>query len=455
MTELTQAPTAPTLETVSAPDAESPRTPASAIRAAVHRHRWALVVGAIVIVAGVVGALTIPSGTQGALDPGSATGPGSRAVAEVLRAHGVRVDPARSSTEAVTGAGPGSTIVVVDTTLLGPRQLDRLRASRADLVLVEPDLITLGTLAPQVEPAGVTSDRVQTPECSDPDAVAAGVVTAGGQLYRGTTTGTTTTGTGTGSGADGADGADTGGLVACYPHAGDGPTDRWTMLRVTTNGHRVTVLGQSAVLRNETLADAGKAALALRVLGARPQLRWYLPDPAELAESGSAPTLSDLLPTWVAPVIVQLAVVVGVALLWRGRRLGRLVTEPLPVVVRSAETQEGRARLYRQAGARDRAAATLRTAALRRLAVRLSVPSSAQPEDVVRLAAAASGRPESELREIMLGGAPVNDAALVRLATTLDVIEHEVAGNAGTAGRSPHRQGAAQDAAHDPEVETR
>jgi hypothetical protein len=447
MTEMTQAPTAPILEAPTAPDAESPRTPASAIRAAVQRHRWALLVGAIVIVAGVVGALIIPSGTEGALDPRSATGPGSRAVAEVLRAHGVRVDLARSSTEAVTGAGPGSTIVVVDTSLLGPQQLDRLRASNADLVLVEPDLITLGTLAPQVEPAGVTPDRVQTPECSDPDAVAAGAATAGGVLYRGTTT------------AAGGTGTAGGGVVTCYPHTGDGPTDRWTMLRVTTNGHRVTVLGQSAVLRNESLADAGNAALALRVLGARPQLRWYLPDPAELAESGSAPSLSDLLPDWVAPVIVQLAVVVGVALLWRARRLGRLVTEPLPVVVRSAETQEGRARLYRQAGARDRAAATLRTAALRRLAVRLSVPSSAQPQDVVRLAAAASGRPESELREIMLGGAPANDVALVRLATTLDLIEHEVtstagtSGTSGTTGRSAHRQAAAP-TAHDPEVGT-
>ena len=59
------------------------------------------------------------------------------------------------------------------------------------------------------------------------------------------------------------------------------------------------------------------------------------------------------------------------AMLWRGRRLGPLAAEPLPVVVRSAETAEGRARLYQDGRSLDRAAATLRAAALTRLSARL------------------------------------------------------------------------------------
>src|SRR5690606_41722785 len=56
-----------------------------------------------------------------------------------------------------------------------------------------------------------------------------------------------------------------------------------------------------------------------------------------------------------------LIVVVVLLAWWQGRRLGPLVTEPLPVVVRASETVEGRGRLYRSRRARDRAAEALRT----------------------------------------------------------------------------------------------
>ena len=61
------------------------------------------------------------------------------------------------------------------------------------------------------------------------------------------------------------------------------------------------------------------------------------------------------------------------------RRLGRLVREPLPVVVRAVETTERRGRLYRRAGDRARAAAVLRLAPADRLARRLAVRRGAGP----------------------------------------------------------------------------
>jgi hypothetical protein len=125
-------------------------------------------------------------------------------------------------------------------------------------------------------------------------------------------------------------------------------------------------------------------------------------------------------------VVVQLGIATAVALLWRARRLGAVVVEPLPVVVRSAETQEGRARLYRRIGARGRAAATLRTAALRRLAARLDVPAEATPTQVATLVAAVAGREEAAVQATLLGPAPHDDRSLVRLADDLDALEHAV-----------------------------
>ncbi len=69
--------------------------------------------------------------------------------------------------------------------------------------------------------------------------------------------------------------------------------------------------------------------------------------------------------------MLQLAVAVVLLALWRARRLGPVVPESLPVVVRAAEATEGRGRMYRRAGARDRAAGRLRAATRTRI-----VPSS-------------------------------------------------------------------------------
>ena len=117
---------------------------------------------------------------------------------------------------------------------------------------------------------------------------------------------------------------------------------------------------------------------------------------------------------------LQLALAVLVLALWRARRLGRVVPEPLPVVVRAAEAVEGRGRLYRAAGARDTAAEALRAGARARLAARLGLPRDAGREGLVLALAARTGRPPQELDALLYGPAPHDDAALVRLADALD-----------------------------------
>ena len=60
----------------------------------------------------------------------------------------------------------------------------------------------------------------------------------------------------------------------------------------------------------------------------------------EPAPGGQQATFGELVPDWVAPVVWQLGVAVVLAAWWRARRLGPVVAEPLPVVVRAAETTE-------------------------------------------------------------------------------------------------------------------
>ena len=106
---------------------------------------------------------------------------------------------------------------------------------------------------------------------------------------------------------------------------------------------------------------------------------------------GSRP-ITALIPGPVYLVIAELAVALALAALWRMRRFGPLVFEPLPVVVRACETVEGHGRLYRSRRARDRAAAALRAAAVARITSRPGLPQPASPEVICQELAGRTGR---------------------------------------------------------------
>jgi hypothetical protein len=126
----------------------------------------------------------------------------------------------------------------------------------------------------------------------------------------------------------------------------------------------------------------------------------------------------------VLPAALQLLLAGLLLALWRGRRLGPPVTEPLPVVVRAAEAVEGRSRLYRRAQARDRAAAALRSGALARMVPRLGIDAAGAmeppPDAVVAAVAARSGRRDADVHAVLYGPPPADDAGLVALADALD-----------------------------------
>ena len=122
--------------------------------------------------------------------------------------------------------------------------------------------------------------------------------------------------------------------------------------------------------------------------------------------------LLELLPDSVPFVAGQLLLAAALLAFALGRRLGPVVAEPLPAVVRAAESAEGRARLYEAARARGQAAAALRTGARHRIGATLGVSAGAQDPDPAgdpaALAAAvhaATGRPSPDVTALLYGPA--------------------------------------------------
>lgn len=384
-------------------------TAAGRARSRWRRTRWVVVV-LVVLGLGVLAAvLPAPVRSTTPLAPDNPHATGARAVAEVLGDQGVTVTYVRSTAQAAAAAGAGSTLLVTSDWLLSPDQLDAVAETRADLVLLDPTSL-LPLVAPGLDPAWSAGGGPAplAAECEDPDAVAAGTVTAGG------------------SGVAPAAGGAPAGTTLCFPLPGTEP-QAYLYAAADVDGRRVTVLGDPGLLTNDRVAEDGAAALVLRALGRHADLVWYVPSATDTggADAGG-PGLADLLPPTARLVLVQALVVLLALVVWRGRRLGRVVTEPLPVVVRAAETTRGRGRLYRAARSHGHAAAALRAGTADRLARRLGLPRSADAPAVIAAVARAAGRDETEVRDLLYGPPPPSDAGLETLARRLDQLESEV-----------------------------
>lgn len=331
------------------------------------------------------------------LDPRSTSPDGARALVSLLRDRGVDVVEADTLAEAEAAARPDALLVVAQTQLLDSEQVRRLAGLPGDRLLLAPVARSREALAPALKTAAVNPFALQ-PDC---DLRAA---TQAGDLELGVAT--------TYEAAD-----DDVSVTRCYGGA---------LVRYTDAGRTITVVGAAGFLTNGELLNDGNAALAMNLAGSRPRVVWYVPQQREGTAPGDA-TISDLLPRQASWVVLQLVLVVLLVAWWRGRRMGPLVAERLPVVVRASETVEGRGRLYRSRRARDRAADALRTAAQQRLLPRLGLTAGAAGPAVVAAIVARTGADPDTVARALFGPAPTSDGDLVDLARQLDDIERQVA----------------------------
>lgn len=371
------------------------------------RHRGQAVAAAVFAVALAVTVITqlAPKGDSVPLSIRNAGPDGGRAVSEILGRHGVDVAGVDSFSTALAAlqTGTDSTLLLYDRNgILDESQLERLTVEATRVVLVTPRLSTLTALDAGISQAGVVPETSPTlePGCWNDAAETAGTVSGeSGFLYS----------------VEG-----DGGNTVCYR-----PPGSEAGLLATTEDGTLSVLGSTELISNAGLDERGHSALALRTLGGSGDLVWYLPGLADVSGAGSPQTLNELAPDWVAFLGPWLVFVAALAILWRGRRFGPLVFEPLPVVVKAAETAEGRARLYHDSHAVDRARDNLRAGTLVRLAKELRLGPEASADDVARAVAQIVDRPEGSLREL-INERPLNEARLVRWSQELDNLENEV-----------------------------
>ena len=360
-----------------------------------------LLVGLLIVVT--IGSFRHAVSVQRSDDPRSSTSNGNKALAQLLADEGVDVQVTDSVDDAVAGSDESTLLVVASPDRLTTEQAAQLgRATYGRLLLFRPGVPGLRVFG---VPADTTSSSAGAvgPGCTEPAATMAGAIDA----------------------KDFAAGyASTAGAITlrCYPSEGGAG---W--LRIGGPFGPVDLVAGG--VSNQVLAHEGNAAFGMNVFGAYPRIVWLMAQRAA-AGTDSAEQGPGLLPTWWAPMIVQAFIALIVVGVWRGRRLGPILREPLPVTVRASETVEGHGRMYARIRARDRAAEALRAGVRGRLARAYGQPVAAVPteDEVIALSAAIAartGRGAPDVRRLLAGPPPSSDDDLVTLAQNLDQLEQE------------------------------
>ena len=326
---------------------------------------------------------------------------GTMALAELLRHEGISVSKAGSLSQAVDAGRQGATIAVVNADRLSNQDRRALAESGGDVVVVGAEsgsdaLAGLTGMTAKGTAAAASSTRA--PQCDDADAQAA-------RTLAGTRASVSLQGDGD--------------AVGCFP-VGE---DRYAYATDSLpSGATLRVLPDPAPVTNVHLTQEGHAALGVRALGHHSRVLWLD------GEHMEAPSVwnSSSTPPWLPVLIFQLLVIAGVLAIVQGRRFGGIVSEDLPVVVRSIETTVARGRLYRQGSDRPRAAQALRSGAALRLGATLGLPPGTSRRDVIAAVSLASGIAPTTVDSLLYGPPPTSDNALATLAVQLDQLESEV-----------------------------
>ncbi len=343
------------------------------------------------------------------LDPSSTAPDGARAVVETLAALGADVSVQPGAPDATRRTA----LILEDTMLDADRSAtSRWVAAGGTLVVADP--------YSALNPADL--GRLRSPGLLTP-ALERGCAVAALREVRQVDTGTVTR-------LHGPPGS-----TSCFSSGGSQrPSDRsggpdpgaWLVI-VTEGRGTIVALGGPDAFTNARLGRADNAVLAAALLAPRPGARVAVLGPRP--PGTGTRTLTDLVAPRVRLALVQLALAFVVVVAWRSRRLGRPVVESQPVELAGSELVVAVGHLMQRARGRARASAILREDLRRTLAVRLGLPAAATSDQVADAAAAWSGVSSDRVRDVLDGGTPADEAALVKMAQSVVSVREEVIGD--------------------------
>lgn len=348
--------------------------------------------------------------TKEPYDIHSVSSDGVRALAQVLNDHyDVSVDQVPSAAKAILAAQQGKPVTIFNAGRLQNNDFETLlTTSNADITLVGFGYYLLESLAESgLELQGYNDKPASRGTCSISTKAQTISATGNAIIVRDPQALADSQYLGRGP------------AQLCFAYA-DGygylelPLKSGKTLRIITNPELVT---------NKYLDKDDNAALALYATGRGSEVAFYN---AENADSFNSDQQLKPYPSWLVPLMWQFGLL---ALVWAfivGRRQGRIVNEPLPVVAQGTETTVGRAGLYQRARASEHSGRILRIATIIRLGRRLGISPNADATLVAQTVSMACNRTAKEIEYILYGPEPASAVELTQLSQALEQLEEEV-----------------------------
>ena len=172
------------------------------------------------------------------------------------------------------------------------------------------------------------------------------------------------------------------------------------------SGRFRALIPDSLRLRNRAISEGGNAALAINTIGRTPKVAWYSPTRTDTPTGVSQDQM--LTSPYLMPAFLMIIAACLLAGLARGRRLGPLTSERLPIEVPASETLIGKARLMRSQRAYEHAAQALRSSTASRIATALGVAHTADREALTH-AMEQRGLPASRCSALLWGPPPTSE----------------------------------------------
>ncbi len=370
---------------------------------------WTL--AAILLTVGLSAIIRLPQDTD-ELSIYSHTDFGASATGNILRDHGIDIEQVSTLADAATKLREGDTLVIARYTYFDSIQVASIMLWDGPIVWIDPNFAEIVDVNDALETRSTRIYDRRNVDCDAAEAIRARGVSAGGP------------------------GRDIGkywnalqtGVSVCFR---DSNTDAGLYVRMD-RGHRgpVHLIATANIVNNQGLIDDGNAALTFNTIGGSDHVVWYTGDYDYTTLRADSKVSQDYItpttPSWLTPAIFMGTFIGLVGVLWRGRRMGKVITERLPVVVRASEATRGRARLYRRQRSYGHATAALRAGAIMRMAKRLGLSRTADHSTVIGAVVAATGRRADEVDAILYGPPPSDNASIMDTVARLDRLEREV-----------------------------
>lgn len=352
------------------------------------------------MVAGLIVLASARSSDRGAaLDPGATGGTGAKGLDLLIHRLGGSVD----TSGALPPSDRGVALVLADhLTTVARERVARWVGGGGTLVVADPssDLAGVAHTRGPSPNSGIGVSEPLPPGCDAPWTQGVELVDTGGVALLARPPGAT---------------------AACFG-AGGG---FFAIARSVGSGTIVSLAGPDA-WTNHGLGHHANSVLAANLLVPRPgtTVAWLL----GAGPGGGHRSLLALLPDRVDELLIGMLAAVVILVSHRARRLGRPVTEELPVVIPGSELVGAVSRLMARNDQREHAAELLRADARRSIMATMAAIPTHRSDLVAGAIGGRTGLDVAWVETTLYGPPPVDDSALVDLARALEHIGREVRG---------------------------